>query len=229
VSAPGRIDHLVVLADNLEQGAAWCQAELGVTPAPGGVHPLMGTHNHLLRVATVDIPRAYLEIIAIDPSAQRAAPARTRWFDMDDERLRAAVRTQGPRLVHWVAQVPDARAAVQSLARQGLERGEVVAASRMSPRGLLQWEITIRPDGQRLFDGCLPTLIQWGQTHPVAGLPESGVTLHGVSLSHPRAAELRAALSAVGLGHIAVQEGPANLCAALITPRGRIKLESKGL
>lgn len=229
MNAPARVDHLVVVADSLEQGTAWSEATLGVTPGPGGAHPMMGTHNRLLRVATVDFPRAYLEIIAIDPAARREAPARTRWFDMDDERLRETVRRDGPRLVHWVAQVPDARAAVQALARQGVDRGEVVAASRMTPRGLLQWEITIRADGQRGFDGCLPTLIQWGTSHPAAHLPESGVTLHHVSLSHPRADALRQALDAVGLAGTPVQPGPANLCAQLITPRGRVKLESKGL
>ena len=49
-----RIDHLVVAASSLDQGVAWCEATLGVTPGPGGEHPLMGTHNRLLRVATVD-------------------------------------------------------------------------------------------------------------------------------------------------------------------------------
>jgi Glyoxalase-like domain len=63
----GRVDHLVVAADTLEQGASWCEATLGVAPAPGGEHPLMGTHNRLLRIATVNYPRAYLEIIAAQP------------------------------------------------------------------------------------------------------------------------------------------------------------------
>ena len=229
MNAPARLDHLVVLADSLAQGAAWCEAELGVRPGPGGTHALMGTHNHLLRVATVDFPQAYLEIIAIDPAPPGGRPARTRWFDMDDTLLRDAVRQHGPRLVHWVAQVPDAPAAVQALARRDIDRGEVLAASRMTPRGPLQWEITVRPDGRRLFDGCLPTLIQWGQAHPVAGMPESGVTLHGLSVTHPEAEALRGALDAVGLDHVPVQSGPANLCALLITPRGRVRLESKGL
>ena len=228
MTAPARIDHLVVVADSLEQGAAWCEAELGVVPGPGGSHALMGTHNHLLRVATVDFPQAYLEIIAVDAAAQRQAPLRTRWFDMDDERLRAAVR-QAPRLVHWVAQVPDVRSAVRSLDRLGIERGEVLAASRMTARGPLHWEITVRPDGQRLFDGCLPTLIQWGESHPVAWMPDSGVTLNGIGITHPRADEVRIALAAAGLGAVTVQPGPASLCAQLITPRGRVRLESGGL
>ncbi|MDQ0821369.1 hypothetical protein QFZ79_003744 [Arthrobacter sp. V4I6] len=39
------IDYLVIAADSLEQGAAWCAATFGVQPSGGGKHPLMGTHN----------------------------------------------------------------------------------------------------------------------------------------------------------------------------------------
>ncbi len=223
-----RIDHLVVAADSLAQGAAWCERTLGVPPGPGGEHPLMGTHNRLLRVATVDHPRTYFEIIARNPSAVPEG-GRRRWFDLDDERLRTALREQGPRLVHWVVQVPDVQAAVEALRRQGIDRGEVLQASRMTPRGLLQWKITVRPDGARLFDGCLPTLIEWGEQHPAGSLPESGVTFHRIALSHPRAAELRRALDAIGLEGVSVDDGPPNLCAALLTPAGTVRLESKGL
>jgi hypothetical protein len=224
---PARIDHLVVAADTLAQGAAWCEATLGITPGPGGEHPLMGTHNRLFRIATVDHPRAYFEIIAVQPSA---VPQRERrWFDLDDEVLRDTLRRDGPRLVHFVANVPDVARAAQALAARGIDRGPAVRASRATPRGLLSWQITVRDDGQRLLQGVLPTLIEWGETHPAAGMPESGVTLHSLSATHPQASDLRAAYAAVGLEQVAVHEGPANLCALLDTPRGRVRLASGGL
>ena len=222
-----RVDHLVVAAASLEQGAAWCEATLGVVPGPGGEHPLMGTHNRVLRVATVDYPRAYFEIIAVQPGRE---PQRgRRWFDLDDETVRDTLVRQGPRLLHFVASVPDATAAVAAWRRLGLDRGDPVAASRMTPRGLLSWQITVREDGQRLLDGLLPTLIEWGQVHPASGLPESGVTLQSLTACHPQAATLRAAYEAVGLQGVAVKEGDANLCAVFDTPRGRVKLASQGL
>lgn len=225
-----RLDHLVVVADTLQKGVAWCEATLGITPGPGGQHPLMGTHNRLLRIATVDYPRAYFEIIAIDPAANaKDRRAGKRWFDMDAPALQASVREHGPRLVHFVASVPDRHAALSALAGQDIDRGEALQASRMTPRGLLQWHITVREDGQRLFDGCLPTLIEWGDVHPVPGMGESGATLQSLAVSHPRAGALRAAYDAIGLQGVAVQDGPPNLCATLLTPKGRIKLESKGL
>ena len=42
------LDHLAVSAASLAEGAAAVEAVLGVTLAPGGVHPHMGTHNRLL-------------------------------------------------------------------------------------------------------------------------------------------------------------------------------------
>ena len=98
------LDHLVVIAPSLEAGVAWCERTLGVTPGPGGQHPLMGTHNRLLRIDGPDFERAYLEIIAIEPgtSPLRQPPLR-RWFDMDDAKLMQQVHTNGPQLLHWVA------------------------------------------------------------------------------------------------------------------------------
>lgn len=229
MSGPARIDHLVVLADTLEQGAAWCERRLGVPPGPGGQHALMGTHNRLLRLASVDHPLAYFEVIARDPAATGAQAGRRRWFDLDDAAVQATVREQGPRLAHWVARVPDVRAAVAALADQGLDVGEVVEASRMTPRGLLQWQITVRADGRRAFEGCLPALIQWGATHPAAGMADAGVTLRSLSLAHPQAGRLQRALDAIGLEGIAVEEGPTNLCATLLAPAGAVRLESRGL
>ncbi len=221
------VDHLVVLAPSLGEGVAWCEATLGVTPGPGGEHPLMGTHNRLIPITTAAFPRAYLEIIAINPGAtpQRATGAK-RWFDLDSEPLQARLRTQGPQLAHWVAQVPDLPQALATLAAQGIDRGRVVAASRPTPQGLLRWQISVRDDGQRLFDGCLPTLIQWGDTHPTQGMAGQGITLEALQLTHPQADLLRQALDAVGLTGIRVAPGATGLHARLQTPRGHVDLHS---
>jgi hypothetical protein len=231
--ATATLDHLVVLAPSLASGVAWAEATLGVTPGPGGEHPLMGTHNRLLRLrtssdqATAQPGAAYLEIIAINPAASPAlvAPAR-RWFDMDDLALRERVALQGPQLVHWVARVPVLAAALQAWQQLGINRGEARAASRPTPGGLLQWQISLRPDGQRLFDGCLPTLIEWGPHHPTATMADSGLTLQALTLQHPQAAQLQEACRAIGLQAVVIADGPARLSAQLGTPRGPLTLRS---
>jgi Glyoxalase-like domain len=222
------LDHLVVVAASLTEGAAWCEATLGITPGPGGEHPLMGTHNRLFSVSSHAFPAAYFEIIAINPVATNVPLTRTyRWFDMDTAALQARVATHGPQLAHWVARVPDAAAAVAALAAQGIDRGPVIAASRPTPGGLLQWQITVRDDGQRLFDGALPTVIQWNGVHPTTAMPASGVTLRSLALQHPDATALTPALATLGLA-VPVATGPACLTAVVDTPRGVVTLTSEG-
>ncbi len=221
------LDHLVLMAASLEQGVQWCEATLGITPGPGGKHALMGTHNRVFKIATPRHPQAYFEIIAIDPGTARQRPATTRrWFDMDEPALRERVARQGPQLVHFLASVPDAQAAVAALQTQGITRGQVLPAARPTPAGLLQWRITVRDDGQRLFDGCLPTLIQWGAVHPAQAMPESGVTLHSLRVAHPQAEALATAYRAIGLADVPVQAGPARLTAQLHTPNGPVEIHS---
>ena len=225
-----RIDHLVVLAASLDEGVQWCESRLGITPGPGGEHALMGTHNRLLTLASPAFPAAYLEIIAIHSGAPCDRPAgEKRWFDMDDRELQLHLSKTGPQLAHFVASMPRAAAGVRALARLGLDRGEVLAASRMTAQGLLAWKITVRKDGQRLFYGTLPTLIEWAEVHPTHSMTASGITLQSLNASHPRPDALRAAYEAIGLAGVEVIQGPPNLIATLQTPRGLLTLESRGI
>ena len=221
------LDHLVVMVNSLDEGVAWCEATLGVTPGPGGEHPRMGTHNRLLRIDSVAFFRAYLELIAINSEATYAhGTGARRWFDMDDAPIRARVAQNGPQLIHWVVSVPDIAAAGQTLAAQGIDRGPAIAASRMTPNGLLQWQITVRDDGQRLFDGCLPTLIQWSDVHPADKMPQSGVTLQALHIAHPAADQLQAAFDGIGIEGVAVHNAPARITAIFQTPKGSVQLVS---
>ncbi len=222
-----QIDHLVVAARTLAEGVAWCEDTLGMSPGPGGEHALFGTHNRLLKLRGSTEPPAYLEIIAINPQATPTCPAgRRRWFDLDDPALRERLAQHGPQLVHWVARVPAIDDAVAALRAQGIDRGPVLEASRPTPQGLLRWRISVRDDGQRLFDGALPTLIEWGDAHPAHSLPDSGLALTAFAVSHPRAEALRQALHAIGLGQVPVADEPPTLVAQLQTPRGRVTLAS---
>jgi hypothetical protein len=211
------VDHLVVGAATLEQGAAWCAATLGVMPGPGGKHPLMGTHNLLLAIGAPDFPSAYLEIIAID--AQAPPLAHRRWYDLDDPALRATLAA-GPRLIHWVAGCDDAIAECASLATAGIDRGEVLQAERDTPRGLLRWRISVRSDGARLAGGALPTLIEWGDTHPADSLAASPVQLAALSVGRLPVAVARHLPAGVNVADA--------FSATLATPLGPVRLEGLG-
>jgi hypothetical protein len=210
------VDHLVVGARTLDEGVAWCEATLGITPGAGGQHPLMSTHNRLVNLSSAAFPRSYLEIIAIDPQAP--PPGRVRWYDLDDEAMQATL-ARGPRLIHWVVRSPGLGPHLMALAAAGVDRGEALHAER----GTLRWQISVRPDGQRLDNGALPTLIEWGPHHPCDRMPASGVTLEALVVDGLPASALPL-LQTEG-----VQMAPGmNGCvrATLSTPRGAVDLAS---
>lgn len=211
------VDHLVVAAPSLDEGARWCEAALGIRPGAGGQHPSMGTHNRLFNIGSEAFPQAFFEIIAIDPAAQ--APGRARWFGLDDLEL-----SNGPRLLHFVARSSAIATQSAALRAAGFDIGPAIAASRATPQGRLEWRIGVRDDGRLLAGGALPTLIDWGHTpHPALSMPASGVTLRALGLRGLP----RTAMQVLGLPCVEALAGagPA-LSATLDTPRGRVTLTS---
>jgi hypothetical protein len=211
-----RVDHLVVAAATLDDGVRWCEAMLGVTPGPGGQHPLMSTHNRLLRIDGPDYPNAYFEIVAVDPRAP--PPGRARWFGMD-----ALDLSGGPRPVGVVARVDDLDATLAALGESGINAGRALAASRETVQGPLSWRIAVRDDGQLLFGGALPALIEWGERHPVPAMAPSRLRLRALTLrGFPPAAA-----SVLGLHAVMVDGAPGPALQAQIeSPRGLVTLSS---
>ena len=232
-----QIDHLVVAARSLDEGVAWCEATLGITPQAGGEHEQFGTHNRLFKIATPRYPMAYFEIIAINPAASsQKRNANKRWFDLDHPALQASI-AQEPALIHFVVNTSDIQLASNTWKAQGLDTGPVVQAQRQTDKGMLQWQITVREDGQRQLGGTLPTLIQWGKAddteptrlHPRNSLPRSGVSLQNIMVTHPAADALKTAYEALDLKDIAISEGESNIAAHLQTPKGLVVLQSRGI
>jgi hypothetical protein len=82
------IDHLVIAAGSLEQGADWRAATFGVQPSAVASTHLMGTHNRVLAISSESFPDCYLEVTAIDPDAPApgrpvCAPAQLLFPDAD--------------------------------------------------------------------------------------------------------------------------------------------------
>jgi catechol 2,3-dioxygenase-like lactoylglutathione lyase family enzyme len=211
------LDHLVVACRHLDAGRAWCEETLGVMPAAGGRHALMGTHNLLLSLASPRYPKAYLEVIAIDPEAP--APAHPRWYDLDDPSLQAAIAE--PRLVHWVASSDDIEATVAALRDAGSDPGPVVPVERMTSRGMLRWRLSVPHDGRRPSSGAMPLWIQWSGAHPSDALPASGVALESISVSGITD-ELAERLHPL----VRRDDSSSPLTAVLAGPRGRLTLTS---
>jgi len=205
------LDHLVVACKDLDQGTAWLIDRLGVEPQPGGKHPLMGTHNRLLRVGA----GCYLELIAIDPDAP--APARPRWFSLDAPEMQARL-AEGPELVTWAVRTDKIVEAVTRVP----ELGQVHAVTR----GAYAWRITITEDGSLQFGGLLPTVIQWdSDAHPAAALEPRGFELQELTLAHPMSAGLVPMFRALRIsGPVDLKPGPKELTALFQTPKGLVKI-----
>lgn len=198
-----RLDHLAVSARPLDEGVARIEAALGVSMAGGGQHRAMGTHNRLLSLGDL-----YLEVIAVNPAAP--APDRPRWFDLDRF-------TGPPRLTTWIIATDDMDSA---LAAGPAGWGTPLALAR----GDFRWQMAVPDDGRLPFDGTCPALIQWhGTLHPAAALPDRGLRLNRLTVSHPEAPALRAALR-LDDPRLHFVAGPPGLAAVIDTPRGPVIL-----
>jgi hypothetical protein len=193
-----RLDHLAVSCTRLAEGVAAVEAALGVPMAAGGQHAHMGTHNRLVNLGDL-----YLEVIAIEPDA-----AWPRWFDLD--------RFSGPpRLSNWIAACDDLGA---ELAASPPGTGVPVALSR----GDFRWQMAVPADGKLPFDGAFPALIRWeGTAHPAHRLPDMGLRLERLTISHPQGVALQAALAGrFADPRLAIVAGPLGYTAQIATPQG---------
>jgi hypothetical protein len=176
------LDHITVAANDLAEGAAYVEQALGIAPPAGGAHPLMGTHNHLLRLSET----SFLEVIAPDPQAP--TPKRPRWFALDDPQTHAALAVS-PRLVTWVVNTSDIESSLADIPRAARPAITVT-------RGHLEWLISVPPDGSMPFGGAFPTVIQWPEgPHPASRMPDLGCALVAFEIRHPAADTIRTSLA----------------------------------
>ncbi|MEM8803639.1 MAG: VOC family protein [Pseudomonadota bacterium] len=198
------LDHLVISVASLDQGARAVEEALGVELSPGGHHPHMGTHNRLLSLG----PEIYLEVIAIDPDAPK--PDHPRWFSLDEF-------SGTPRLSNWACRTDDLNAVLQD-APGGM------GTPRHLERGDFHWQFAIPPSGRLPFDDAVPGLLSWAETspHPCQRLPDIGVRLERLEVTHPDADTLLTAFPALHTLNLVEISSGAEMCltAHFATPNG---------
>lgn len=211
------LDHLVVAADTLDQGTDYVQANLGTSPAGGGRHTLMGTHNRVLRLGRDQ----YLEVIAIDPMGRR--PDFPRWFNLDNPVQQARLKIR-PRLITWVVRTQSIDALAEAI------YGQPVCVRPMQ-RDALRWRFAFNEDGSMPGNGLIPHMIQWsGDIHPVESMADTGCTLINLEGVHDDPASVQRVVSSMGLDHtiaihpVSKQRLP-GLYARIKTPNGVVVLD----
>jgi hypothetical protein len=216
-----RLDHLVIAARTLDEGAQFIAWKLGVETVAGGQHPSMRTHNRLLNLWG----GVYLEVIAIDPAAVSTDSPRPRLFALDDPAMQRRLESDGPQLVHWVARVDRPK----SLVRWREQYPERIAPVAAMTRAGNTWGLTVPDDGafpawHGAGDGVLPSLIQWDTPrHPSDALPGTGIALTTLTGYHPQAQAVTEQLTWLGaadLMRVAATSGAPVLVAQFELPDG---------
>ncbi len=201
------IDHLVYRAEDLGRGGAFLSTLTGVSPAKGGPHPGMGTHNSLLSLGE----QTYLEIIAEDPD--QPEPQRPRPFGI--------ASGVSPLLVTFAVH-PGPSESLESLCRSmadlGFDPGPSLAMSRVTPQGeTLNWQLTVAPEGP------VPFVIDWGDTVSPAETTPKGCSLTQLHCTWPDPERLRALHDSLGIDSL-ILKGEPSVIAVLDTPHGPVDL-----
>ena len=201
------IDHIVVGARTLAEGAAFIEQHLGVLPEKGGVHDGVGTHNMLLGLGSA----CYLEIIAPDPAQSRAGTLGAQLEQLPRSMLRT-----------WAVRTADLEGVAADLARFGIRTQGPRAMSRRTVAGeLLAWRLLFAqvPD----LGGVMPFFIDWGGSpHPAATLGRQ-CALEALDVALPPGHALLPWLAAVA-GVTVTIAAQAALTARLSTPNGVVQL-----
>ena len=203
------IDHIVYAAPNLAAGTAAVEALVGMSAAPGGPHPGMGTRNTLMSLGD-DV---YLEIIAPDP--EQPDPPNGRPFDID-------AMSEGQLITFAIhasegETIEDVTAA---MAACGEDPGPISAMSRVKPDGEeIHWSLTMSAG-----PGLVPFVIEWGDTTHPATVTPTGCTLVSLSGTHPDPDHIRALHSAIGIDVDVAAGDTVTFEATLDTPNGRVTL-----
>lgn len=189
------IDHIVIGARTLAEGARYVEDLLGVKPSKGGAHPGVGTHNMLIGMGA----NCYIEVIAPDPA--QPDPPHPRPFDLDDASVRTMLEAE-PRLIAYVASTLALDAVV---ARLGPAQA---GQAREMSRGDLTWRMAFPPQRQDM-DNLIPPLIQWNGDRAAKHIRDSGWRLTALEAEHPEAQSVIQALTARGLGDaVKVRQSP---------------------
>jgi len=214
------IDHIVIGSADLCHGTACLEKIMDVKFFKGGKHPLMLTHNNLLKLQEP----TYMEVIAIDPETSKAQGeiTRKRWFSLDEMDTQKTLNVS-PTPLCWVVAVDDIEAVKSTC---GYDPGVITKVAR----GELAWLLTIPDDGQLIESGVLPYFIQWPEaSHPSQKMPDSGLKLEKIVLIHPNPDAIKKTLANISIdGPIEVREGETELTFQISAPnRETIELSSR--
>jgi hypothetical protein len=209
-----KLDHLTVIAPTLAEGVAHVRACLDLDVPFGQRHAYMGTYNHLLQLGDM----TYLEIVALDPDAER--PGHARWFGLDDQKKVRRGWDAGQRLRGWVARTDGIDVVLEG-------RESIFGKKVALPTGNPSFDFAIPDDGSLPLDGAGPSIIdRRGKPRAMAAIADLGARLRAFSLERRDADALSVFLQDLGVDRPpAVKQGTSlRYWAQIETPTGSKEL-----
>lgn len=185
-----RLDHVVLVCDDLDRGTDALAARTGVRPVYGGVHANGQTHNALVGLDG----RRYLELLA--PTGAPSAG--------DDEWIRRAHAATEPSVLTYCMRSPRPLPALAAVGRsRGWTRTDVTSNGRRTPEGTqLRWQVLMPCVDD--FGLSFPFCIDWlDSIHPSDALrsaaKDCSVQLVEFAVGHPDSVRLAESGRAAGL------------------------------
>ena len=149
-----KLDHIVLGCNTLQEGTDYVEKKLGLTLSEIGYHLHMGTHNRVIKISE----NIYLEVIAIDPNANK--PKHFRWFNLDNKKQQARLE-KSPQIIGYVIE------------NQNPDMLKFYNPFFEASRGNYCWEFAMPKSDDTLINdeliesGLVPSLIKWKSKKPV--------------------------------------------------------------
>ena len=149
-----KLDHIVLGCNTLQEGTDYVEKKLGLSLSKIGYHHHMGTHNRVIKIGE----NIYLEVIAIDPNANK--PQHFRWFNLDNEKQQARLK-KSPQIIGYVIE------------NQNPDMLKFYNPFFEASRGNYCWEFAMPKSDDTLINdeliesGLVPSLIKWKSKKPV--------------------------------------------------------------
>ncbi len=164
-----KLDHIVIAANNLDEGTSYVENKLNVKLSDIGYHRDMGTHNRVVKISK----SAYLEVISIDPNCRYLNSKR--WFNLDSLKLQSQLR-KSPQVIGYVIENVDIKIL------------KYYEPFFKASRGEYKWKFAMPGTNARILadqshlNGIIPSLINWESEKPINKMQDNHLNLEKIQV-----------------------------------------------
>ena len=164
-----KLDHVVIAANNLDEGTSYVENKLNVKLSNIGYHRDMGTHNRVVKISK----SVYLEVISIDPNCGHLNSKR--WFNLDSLKLQCQLK-KSPQVIGYVIENVDIKIL------------KYYEPFFKASRGEYKWKFAMPGTNasilgdQSHLNGIIPSLINWESEKPINKMQDNHLNLKKIQV-----------------------------------------------